>query len=746
MRVGHPLVACALAAGCTGTTGLTLPVVPGARSVAIIADPSGLAYFADLEEEALGYPVPGEATVVVAAYYPHPLAALGLPSGVAESAVAPSDALPPPMLLSERALAAGDWREVGESAVFSAFRLVRGSPEQCLHRGGCFVQMECVSPCPAADPPQPPVIDPFPTAPDFGSCPAGWEVSMISVASSRGATLSFSICELPPSDAACPAGEARFVSGCRPIAACGAEAWPTVPADPAVRYVHPLGSGDGLSSAAPIGSVAEARRSGGRIFLLTRAVYAESLSLGDREELHGLCTESVIAPPAGQPAISARGRGVRLERLTLVGGSNQLDLDGGAEVQASQLALSGSSSVAVSVRGGAILRLAHSEIRGSGLAAVHAVSSSVSLVDAALIDSQGPAAVVVARSSTLTALRTAIAYLGSQRGQGVLNAGQLSLRETLVDRPRWRGVHGQIGSKTTLRDVVVRDIQAGEVELRGYGALIYGGQLDAQRLRIDGAAGTGLGLMLESRATLADLVVRDSAAPVSRAENTFFHDATVALMDRAFLQRAHGVSIYAVGEGTILRIRDLVIVDGIETGSGADVAHARGIQIAADAALELSRAFLGNNDWDGVGFLSASARRSTIADVVSEGNGHSGIWVQGQRTVELSRVELCDNAIYGLEVGETTYATVVNATDVHTLGGSKGIRLSSGSLDVRRFIVDGASQAGVDLAFVESARLHHGLIARSAAGLTLYKEGTELAPILDRVRFEANAVEVRVLK
>jgi hypothetical protein len=206
------------------------------------------------------------------------------------------------------------------------------------------------------------------------------------------------------------------------------------------------------------------------------------------------------------------------------------------------------------------------------------------------------------------------------------------------------------------------------------------------------------------------------------------------------------VSIYAVGEGTILRIRDLVIVDGIETGSGADVAHARGIQIAADAALELSRAFLGNNDWDGVGFLSASARRSTIADVVSEGNGHSGIWVQGQRTVELSRVELCGNAIYGLEVGETTYATVVNATDVHTLGGSKGIRRSSGSLDVRRFIVDGASQAGVDLAFVESARLHHGLIARSAAGLTLYKAGTELAPILDRVRFEANAVEVRVLK
>ena len=68
------------------------------------------------------------------------------------------------------------------------------------------------------------------------------------------------------------------------------------------------------------------------------------------------------------------------------------------------------------------------------------------------------------------------------------------------------------------------------------------------------------------------------------------------------------------------------------------------------------------------------------------------------------------------------------------------------SLDVRRFIVDGASQAGVDLAFVESARLHQGLIAHSAAGLTLYREGIELAPILDRVRFQANAVELRVLK
>lgn len=136
MRVVHPLVACALAAGCTGTTGLSLPVVPGARSVAIIADPSGRAYFADLEEEALGYPVPTEATVVVAAYYPHPLEALGLPSGVAESAVAPSDALPPPMQLSERALSAAEWRAVEASAVFSAFRLARSSPEQCLHRGG----------------------------------------------------------------------------------------------------------------------------------------------------------------------------------------------------------------------------------------------------------------------------------------------------------------------------------------------------------------------------------------------------------------------------------------------------------------------------------------------------------------------------------------------------------------------------------------------------------------------------------
>lgn len=745
MRVVHPLVACALAAGCTGTTGLSLPVVPGARSVAIIADPSGRAYFADLEEEALGYPVPTEATVVVAAYYPHPLEALGLPSGVAESAVAPFDALPPPMQLSERALSAAEWRAVEASAVFSAFRLARSSPEQCLHRGGCFVQMECVSPCPAADPPAPPAIDPFPSPPDFGGCPVGWERSLISVASARGATLSFSICELPPSAAACPPGETRLVTGCQAIAACGAEAWPAAPRGPQVRFVDPLGVGDGLSSAAPIGSVAEARRSGGSIFLLTRAVYAESLRLEEGEELYGLCAESVIAPPAGQPAISARGR-ARVERLRLQGGTNQLDLDAGAAVEAAELTLSGSSSVAISVRGGATLRLRHSLVQAPALAAVHVVSSSVSLVDAALIDSQGPAAVVVAASSTLTAWRTSIAYLGAVRGQGVLNAGQLRLRESLVDRPRWRGVFGQMGSRTTLSDVVVRDIQAGEEELRGYGALIYGGQLDAQRLRIDGAAGTGLGMLLMSRGTFSDLVVRDSVAPVSRAENAFFHDATVVELERVFLQRAHGVSIYAVGEGTFLKITDLVVVDGIETGSGADVAHARGIQIAADAGLELTRAYLGNNDWDGIGFLSASARRSTLADVVSEGNGHSGIWVQGQRTVELSRVELSDNAIHGLEVGETTYATVVNAVDVQTRGGSKGIRLSSGSLDVRRFIVDGASQAGVDLAFVESARLHQGLIAHSAAGLTLYKEGTELPPILDRVRFLSNAVELRVLK
>jgi len=747
MRAAYPLVACALTVGCTATTGLNLPVVPGARSVAIIADPSGRAFFADLGEEALGFPVPDEATVVVAAYYLHSLAALGLPSGVAETAVAPSDALPAPLVLSERALDGDAWREVAASAVFGAFRLARGSQEECLHRGGCFVGPECVSPCPAIDPPAPAAITPFPAAPDFLGCPADWAPSMIRVDSTSGAILEFAICELPPSGQVCPAGEVRLLGGCRAIAACGAEDWPALPAGPSVRFVHPQGRGDGLSRASPIGSIAEARRSGGTIFLLSRAVYPESVSLGGGEELHGVCTESVIAPPPGQAAISVRGGSVRLDHLALEGGNHQLDLDEGAQVEASQLALSGSSSVAVSVRGGSALRLGRCHIEASGLAALHVVSSSVSLVDVAVVDGLGPAAILVDETSTLTAARIAIAYQGAERAQGIVSAGRLTLREALIDRPRWRGIYGRVGSKTALYDVVVRDIQAGVgEEIRGYGVLIYGAQLDAQRLRIDGAAGTGLALLFESQGTITDLVVRDSAAPVSRAENTSFHDGTVARLDRAFLQRAHGVSIYAVGEGTILRATDLVIVDGIETGSGADLAHARGIQIAADAAIELSRGYLGNNDWDGIGFLSAAQRRSTIADVVSESNGHAGIWVQGQRTVELSRVELNENLIHGLEVGETTYATVVNATDVQVRGGGKGIRLSSGSLDVRRFSVDGASPTGLDVAFAESARFHQGVVAHCASGLTLYKGGIELAPILDRVRFEANTVELSVLK
>lgn len=747
------LLLAAGAIGCTQTGRLAVPVVEGARSVLVIEGSGKAAYAAELGAGLVAFALPEGTETVVAAYYGFELSTLGLvPEGV-PSAADPSAPLPEALALEETTLG-GDlgWRDVKDAPppAFKAFRLPLGTPEDCLGRGGCFVDLHCEAPCPAQDPPEAPRISPFPELPRL-ACGAPGTLTTTTVRAADGSVAELEACD-PVLD--CPGDGLPFASGCAALDSCAPGSWPSVAPGPGVRFVAPGGLQDGLSPSAPSGSLQAAVDTATTV-VLAAGRFAESITILRSTKLIGACTQgTILAPAAGATAVQVRGGVARLQGLRIEGGAVQLDARGALELELSRVALSGSSTVAISTAEGAQVRLQTVLVESSQAPGLVARSSTVSLREVVFRDTGGPAAVIGDARSRLRLEGVRVLFSGEKRGQGVVASGALEASELAIRRPIANGILIARG-RAELAGVVIRDVGAGARSPIGEGVAVVGGHLDARRLWIDGAKETGVVFLSQATGTLEDLWVRDVRSDTGEARSLLVLGSSVLAAQRVLIQRSAGAGAY-VADSAHLGLQEAIILDGISTILDGLPTQARGVQVGAEGSLDLSRAYLANNGGDGVGFLAAAADHSAITDVIAEANLHAGIWVQGQRAVDLSRVRLGGNRYYALEVGELTYATTVVGVDVDLRGqfGSPcdirssctgiGVRHASGNLDLRRFRVLDMVEAGLDLSALTTVRLHQGAIEGNGIGLSLRGDQSELTAAVDRVRFLGNAQNISV--
>jgi hypothetical protein len=711
-------------------------------------------------------PEPG--LVVTALFYREPLSDLSIVAG--PLARGSGRKLPPATAgVLESTSGSGElgpWIELPSIPTeLQSFELDPVPARDCVLRGGCLDDGECKIPCT----PPPEVRETIPPAPpiepDLRPCPEGWVEEGRECKPALEAAL-----------APCPNGEVPFASGCRALGSCPDDGWPVaIPAAVQVLYVKANASPGGVGTRTdPFDTIASAiaRSAAGTVIVISGTI-TEHVELPADTTLLGSCPlDSVIVAPAGASEAVRAGERTMLKDLGLEGGLKVetesvdierirfsargrigLEVEGGA-ITAREIAIEGSSEVAIRLAGGARATIESSSIlrgaRGIELSDSEASLDDVAIraqptttgtaalvhgggslrLDRVLISGGAGHALSIVETSSCSGSDLVIAGFGGS-GISLRDASHLDLRRVRVERSRGHGVRIEGGARARLADVVVREISGSDTSdsKDGSAFVVRTATLSAERALIEnyGKFGVyGLGPAATVHLTDARFIGPGLIGPPVETGGVLLERGAAATIERVRLDGSGAKHVY-VRDGT-LTARDVRLVEGRDTTGivveGTGTILAERVDMKGDLAVGFR---IGGTGQPGI-------TTGIVRDLRIEG-ARDGIILKQSLELTIERLAFRSLTTIGLNVGGGATVSVSDASfGLPSASGTSPragvVILDNGSADLRRFVIEGYA-TGATITSLGALDLHEG---RIAAEMTVFDcAGHDLARLVDRV-------------
>ncbi|MFO0722541.1 MAG: hypothetical protein U1E65_02080 [Myxococcota bacterium] len=735
-----------LGLGCAPRAPLPIPEVMDAKSVVVIAaaDPA-LADFVDLNPGAINrFELGEEPRETVVAYFSASLSELGLPSGRQPTASPPAIGLPSPVALFDR-VRGGAFIDAKDAApeLFTAFLVPAPALGRCYEGGGCYEAGRCSVPCPAA-----PIVAPVAEAapPDFGACPPGWVSTRVPF-ELRGQTKTATACA--PIPRSCGAGEVSFNGEpCAPIDACPGGDWPPIAPGPGVRFVAPGGAGDGASPASPLGSIAEALRTGAATVAISQGTLQEQLDLTGPLWLVGACAGGTQLGSVAEPLVRISGGAVSISHLSLRGSVAQLRAAAGSTLSLSavQIGLNPLThslpNPLLSSEGHLVMRRV--AISGAIFDAVEVAAGDADVAELLLLDSGGvPFSVSRRARARIRSLWIRGGTLAGINAAGPVDAVELHLEEI--------NGKGLVADSTALQ-VEHAHLIGGPSSTLGVDA--SAAQLSLESAWIHGFSGNAV-VTDHGTTTLREVIISAAPGATGTSDQVLLQEPHATAEHLLLLAAGIGVNFRGLA-GTQATLSD-VIVPASNVEGPRD-----GIEVQGEGELELRRVAISSRHW-GIAFRHSGAGVARVSDVYAEGClGGLAFDLGGSARAEVDRAELVDSYQFAVvQIGSPDFPLMGAAVRIYDLeagpSGRHGDRPSDLVInldervpyDLQRFRVSGGRSAGFGLSWPSPHTLKHGLIRGSGLSTLLVVLPGEVAPqdlgaLYDDVEIRENDAVIRV--
>jgi len=349
-------------------------------------------------------------------------------------------------------------------------------------------------------------------------------------------------------------------------------------------------------------------------------------------------------------------------------------------------------------------------------------------------------------------------------GAQVESGSSVAIRAGVLERNHAYAVHA-LGGAVELEDVVLRETLVQESDgTQGFGMQAQSGAVvRAVRMLVDG--NTDLGMIAGDSDTvleMTDLVVRDTLPDsIGRFGRGIDLQGGVGVtLTRAAFERNLDVGVMLVGPGTSLTATDLIVRDtGVQEidGNGG-----RGVSAQVDATASIERAILERNHGIGV-YVSGSAATAELTDLLvrgtesrADGTGGRGLEVARGADVTVRRALLEGNREVSVTTGVTGTRTVLEdlvvtgtveracaADTCMGLGGGFGvIAVEGASTTVRRFAVRDSALCGVLVALDGELDLSDGIVSGGAIGACVQVSSYDVERLAMNVAYTDNGVNI----
>lgn len=624
--------------------------------------------------------------------------------------------------------------------------------DRCLAANSCFgIQGEVCQTFCEVEPHVPARVGA--SQPALRPCPSGWGEADDDVV---GAS-----CEPWPGQkpAECPANQLIWPGeqACHPIGAPCADFAAGLPVDAIYVDDDAAPGGDGRR-ATPFRTIAEALP-GAQTIALARGSYAGPLVLPARVALIGACpSETVLRGSSAAPVLTLSGSAT-IAGLRLEGGATSLSAEGGS-LRLRELWLSGAAGAGLTIGLGTDAHLEDVAIRGSGGAGL--VIRSAAVVGRRLSIQGATATGVDAVSAALTLSDVAISDLvpiGQLGSAGLsLYAGTSSVSRVVIERVPAAGVRAAEGQHE-LQDLVVRETSIGPDPSGAIEAIHT--TLALRRSLLNHVAFAGLRITEGARVSAEDLILDDVVVNTGVNPNGIYADSSGLELRRSILHcfgdgieatSEHGVMTATIADVDLISTQQQVLLQYrrsavVCSGSAAycrlerveSASFSNGVQARSGSRVEASDLLIRNG------------RATILTDL-----GGRGIIAQDGSDVRLNRaiVERMPGSSFVLDgFGSSIEATDVLLGDHEVCRNSEcnglttgvGIVLRTGtSLSLRRFTIEGAATAGLDMGADASFDLADGIFVRNQIGV-IVQHSVDRARLLHQVRYSDNALNWKIL-
>ncbi len=633
---------------------------------------------------------------------------------------------------------------------------IAGEATECLEQGGCYdvddpEAARCVVPCPE---PRAPMPAEAVVMPALTPCPDGW----------TEADLGDGIVVCDPFPAGrktdCARGSAHFLGerDCTPIGpACPAGRFPTELPTGTPVYVEAGANGTG-TEAAPYGTISEALAGAesGTVVVVAAGRYAESFTVPIGVTVFGACTSGTTIATRDTIVLGGTLENVYLEeaRVRVEAVANRATLRSVVSANAAGEAIRSSEVsgllledvlVAEPERAGVVVWAGFATVRNvvvwGATSHGYVASDSTHDIEDLVIDGTRLSASNVARGMEIQKdadVEASRVWFGNGRDAAMF-----------VD-----------ASEATLSDVVVGETASmGADSASGRGAFVQ----NEARLFIDRGwfhenSGSAVRVLNRAAVSMQDAVVWKTLPPSNggsiHAEMTSqsLSLTRVAVLDAPY----HGVQ----NNGPLMQATDLIVRRTGSTGELDKFGH--GVLAAGDVTI--LRAHIA--DVDGAGIVAGSATRLLrVEDTVIERPSRrgcrlcTGICTQNAEEATLARVRVAGAAGLAIGQGELIAGRVVaqdivvrdvgriecdHSVSSPSLGLGDGV-VTRGVLDLRRFEIEGCSNAGLSVGAGDDPSrviVRDGFVHHNDIGLMLLFGPPRDANVLTRVRLEDNRVAI----
>ena len=613
------------------------------------------------------------------------------------------------------------WRDEPAPRWSDVLRFAGIGPRGCLERGGCLVTGECRRPCSITVTPE----SPTPPTPPQLTCPAGWASTPVATPDDESEMIAEACEPWPSGTGPCAPDTLRWPGlGCRPLSAPCPVAPERFAAPRPGITMHVLPgatNGDG-TRARPVGTVADALsrlpNEGGGIMLAAGDFPVDDLRVDRPLTLLGACPSQVRL----QGTFRIETTTVSLEGLTLQGGllADESDLTLiGVRVQTDTRR----SAPALRSTAGR-LRFDRVRIDATDAPGLLLAGANASGIGLDLRAATGPG-VLATEGSTLRVSDWVWASTDANTDAfAVFDSSSLVGERGLLEGARVAAK----ASTIALTDTVVRDVQdAFSTDDTA---------LTIRRLWSDGVRGLTLGAG-ESDVDVADAVLvaaDDASGSIVGISNEGLERGT------RFTRTVF--SGPAVNAANIVGNVELTDVRMLRTGTGISITSSqlcRGTRVALSHLAGLG-AFIRSSDCD--------FEDVTVQDLAPQDCRPIVGFDVSQSDVSSARLSITDVQGTGVRVERGTWT----AQDVRILrpampascapGAGLGIEVDSATAIVDRFVVRGATQAGLRLVSTHgtatTVAASVGIVAGGQYGLEIGLAAFDFAPLLDRVDYSDN--------